>query len=85
MKRPMSDQQTERYADDAPISAPHDDRFGRWPFSQRIAQILATRAEPSSLAIGLYGPWGDGKTSVLNMMAGAPARRPDVVCARFNP
>jgi predicted KAP-like P-loop ATPase len=75
----------ERFTNDVPINAPDEDRFGRWPFSQRIAHILATRTDNSSLVIGIYGPWGDGKTSVLNMMAGVLERGSDVICVRFNP
>ncbi len=35
--------------------------------------------------IGIYGPWGDGKTSVLNMMSQALASEEDVICIPFNP
>lgn len=71
--------------DDAPITEREDDRFGRWPFAERIAQVLASRQDSASIVIGLYGPWGDGKTSVLNLMAGTLNRRTNVVCVRFNP
>jgi hypothetical protein len=76
---------TEHFADDTPIRRSEEDRFGRWPFAERIAHVLSTRGEKSSLAIGIYGPWGDGKTSVLNMIAGVLERSPDVLCTRFNP
>ena len=56
------------YSSDQPISSHEKDRFDRWPFARRIAETIARRRETSSLVIGIYGPWGDGKTSVLRLM-----------------
>src|SRR4051794_17039671 len=75
----------EQYTDDAPIASKDGDRFNRWPFAERIANVIATRTDPSSLVLGLYGPWGDGKTSVLNMMAEALSSHEDVILVPFNP
>jgi predicted KAP-like P-loop ATPase len=72
-------------ADDAPISSKAQDRFSRWPFAERIANVLAARTDSSSLVVGIYGPWGDGKTSVLNMMVEALHSNEDVICVPFNP
>lgn len=74
-----------RYADDAPITTHTEDRFSRWPFAERIARVIATRADPSSLVVGIYGPWGDGKTSVLNMMEEALRSEEGVIIVGFNP
>ena len=73
------------YAADAPISDPANDLFRRWPFAQRIAQTIVSRADPSSIVIGIYGAWGDGKTSVLNFVERELSKHPSVVCVRFNP
>lgn len=73
------------YSSDQPISLRRDDRFNRWPFAKRIADTLAGRRDPSSIVIGLYGPWGDGKTSTLHLMEEALADHPHVVVVRFNP
>ena len=80
----MSDKQ-QQYTDDAPISSRHEDRFSRWPFAERIAQVLANRSDSSSIVIGIYGPWGDGKTSVLNMMAEVLKSKDGVIWIPFNP
>ena len=80
-----SETEPEHYADDAPIASSNEDRFSRWPFAERIAHVIATRTDPASIVIGIYGPWGDGKTSVLNMMREALATRPNVICIPFNP
>src|SRR5579862_7526842 len=52
-----------QYADDAPITSPDEDRFSRAPFAERIAHVFATRRDSASLVVGIYGPWGDGKSS----------------------
>jgi hypothetical protein len=75
----------EAYLTDAPIGSKAEDTFNRWPFAKRIADTLAARKDASSIVIGLYGPWGDGKTSTLNMMAAALAGHEDIVVVRFNP
>ncbi|HDS1565626.1 TPA: AAA family ATPase [Stenotrophomonas maltophilia] len=78
---PPSDQ----FLDDQPITDRLSDRFNRAPFASRLAQTLAQRADPSSIVVGLYGPWGDGKTSVLEMMGEALKEYPRVILVRFNP
>jgi hypothetical protein len=81
----MARDDKEQYTDDAPITSKAHDRFSRSPFAERISQVLARRTDPSSIVVGIYGPWGDGKTSVLNMMIEVLAPREDVVCVAFNP
>ncbi len=73
------------YSSDLPISSKAEDRFNRWQFAKRIADTLADRTDPSSLVVGLYGAWGDGKTSTLQLMEGALKEHPEVVVVRFNP
>lgn len=62
------DQEDNQYFSDEPIASKAHDRFGRALFAARIAETIAKRRDPSSIVIGLFGPWGDGKTSVLKMM-----------------
>lgn len=70
---------------DSPIVDPALDRFMRWPFAQRVAQTIASRRDPSSIVIGIYGAWGEGKTTVLNFIEKELRESPHVVCVRFNP
>ena len=70
---------------DRPITTVSNDEFGRAPFARRLAEIIKDWHDPSSLVIGLYGVWGEGKTSCLNLMAEVLAKHRDVVIVRFNP
>lgn len=73
------------YSTDLPIQNSAQDRFSRAPFAQRIADTIALRTDTAGLVLGLYGPWGDGKTSVLYMIEEHLKRQSDVVVTRFNP
>ncbi|NRR20213.1 P-loop NTPase fold protein [Brevibacillus sp. MS2.2] len=73
------------YSSDAPIKHPDSDVFKRWPFAQRVAQVIATRRDRSSIVIGINGAWGEGKTSVLNFIQHELSQHPHVVCIKFNP
>lgn len=73
------------YASDAPLTSREKDRLKRWPFAARIAETLATRSDPTSLVIGVYGRWGEGKTTVLEFIAQALEEEEHVVVVRFNP
>jgi hypothetical protein len=73
------------YSSDQPIRSKTEDRFNRALFAQRVADTTATRSDPSSIVIGLYGPWGGGKSSTLNLMEEALHDHGNVVVVRFNP
>lgn len=75
----------DQYIADEPIARKSEDKFNRAPFATRIAETLATRSDPSSVVIGLYGPWGDGKTSVLEMMQEELKTHEEIIVVRFNP
>lgn len=53
---------------DHAVKNSNDDLFGRKNFAFRISEIIANRTEKESIAIGIHAPWGEGKTSVLNMI-----------------
>ncbi len=73
------------YSSDAPISSKEEDSFSRWKFAERIGQVISKRTDPSSIVIGLYGKWGDGKTSVLNFIEKSLEKDNHVICIKFNP
>src|SRR3989338_4239670 len=77
--------QKSTYFSDQPIETIANDRFKRWTFAKRIADTLAIRSDPSSVVVGVYGPWGDGKTSTLRLMELALREHGNTIPVRFNP
>lgn len=73
------------YSSDNPIEHETQDMFARLPFSNRIAETIATRNDPRPLAIAIYGKWGEGKTSVLNLIQNCLKPKSNIICMRFNP
>ena len=71
---------------DLPIEKLEEDGLNRGSFAESLAKTLVQYSFPSSLTIGLYGEWGSGKTSLLNMVFENVERIDDgVVVLRFNP
>ncbi len=65
---------------DQPIRTSKEDRFGRKQFAHRIAHVVATREDKSGIVVGIYAPWGEGKTSVLNMIEEELANDCEPIC-----
>ena len=64
------------------------DLLNRTPFARRVAETICTIPCSSGFVISIEGPWGFGKTSVLNLIAAhfgtvAAPERP-ILCT-FNP
>jgi len=71
-----------------PIQNDEQDRFGRAGFVRRVANSLIGRDEKKArgVIVGIVGPWGSGKSSVLNLLANEIERRdPKPVVVRFDP
>jgi predicted KAP-like P-loop ATPase len=52
---------------DRPITSISQDRLGRGVFAKYLARCMLDHQNPESLVIGLYGGWGTGKTSLINL------------------
>lgn len=74
-----------KYQTDAPLVIESEDKFSRYPFAERIGSVIAERKDPSCIVVGLYGAWGEGKTSVLNFVTCSLESNPNVICVKFNP
>jgi predicted KAP-like P-loop ATPase len=70
---------------DQPIKKIAEDRFGRGEFSKRIAKVITTLEGQSSIVVSVNGPWGEGKTSILNMIEEELNRESKAFVIRFNP
>ncbi|MDD3813491.1 MAG: P-loop NTPase fold protein [Desulfocapsaceae bacterium] len=77
--------ETDKYSSDTPVHTAAEDKFSRWAFAERVADVISERKGPSPITIGLYGPWGDGKTSVLNFIEESIKTKGSVIVVRFNP
>ncbi|HLP61169.1 MAG TPA: P-loop NTPase fold protein [Candidatus Deferrimicrobium sp.] len=53
---------------DQPIKSYKEDILSRHSFSQSLGNAILSYKEKESIAIGLHGTWGSGKTSIINMV-----------------
>jgi hypothetical protein len=73
---------------DAPISNPSFDRLDRMSFVRSFAEAIRAVKGHDSVVLALAGPWGSGKSSLINLISGeleatSGDERPLVM--RFNP
>jgi hypothetical protein len=73
------------FSADPPATTQAEDYFQRYGFASRIAQVLLNRRESSSITIGVYGSWGEGKTSVMHFIEKELAANSDAIVINFNP
>lgn len=55
------------YSTDKPINTEEQDLLGRATFSKQLGKAIYEYNAKDGLVIGLFGKWGSGKTSVINM------------------
>lgn len=73
---------------DAPQTDPANDAFGYAPFAQRIAGAVCKTPSPQGLVMAIHGPWGVGKSTLLNFVKYDLARLPNddkPIVIDFNP
>ncbi len=73
---------------DAPITRSEDDELSRLDFAQGVAESIAGYAPTDSVVIGIVGPWGSGKSSLINLILNSlerPERDGTPIIVRFNP
>lgn len=56
------------YSADKPIESSEQDLLGRTTFSKQLGEAIYKYDGKDGLVIGVFGKWGSGKTSVLNMV-----------------
>ena len=54
--------------EDQPIDSPEEDRFGFDPLAKAIADSVANMEAPHGTVLAVNGPWGSGKSSVINLV-----------------
>lgn len=70
---------------DQPIKSEKEDKFGRTNFAKQIAKVIASSEDKESIVIGLHAPWGEGKTSVLNIIIEELKENGNILVVNFNP
>jgi predicted KAP-like P-loop ATPase len=90
-RRTMTER-TSAFSADSPISRASEDRLGRADFAQRIARAVFEWRDDKSIVVGIIGPWGSGKSSLLNMaeeqlrnLAKTRDEQERPIVVRFNP
>ena len=78
------------FVSDAPIKSSNDDSLNRIGFVSHLAEAILQYDTKETFCIGLYGKWGSGKTSILNMLneelrKQATEKRKEITIMRFNP
>lgn len=68
---------------DKPIIDGNNDLFQRYEFAKRIAKVISSQPEGDSLVVGLYGKWGEGKTTLMNFIQSELPT--DSIVINFNP
>jgi Cdc6-like AAA superfamily ATPase/nitrogen fixation-related uncharacterized protein len=59
-----------RIFSDDPIKLGNLDELGRGPFVEQMTTVLSSASQAGSSSVfGLVGPWGSGKSSVLNLLS----------------
>jgi hypothetical protein len=72
---------------DEPIRNHKQDRFGRAKFAEALAEAVVKVPNSYPFTVGLYGSWGSGKTSIINLVIEYIGSQypEDVVVVKFNP
>lgn len=69
---------------DRPINCADEDLFGRSAFIKNLAREIKSLSSEESIVIGLSGPWGSGKTSVINLVTQELRSERDESCLHPN-
>jgi len=72
---------------DRPISTKDEDFLDRKDFSEVVTNAIIEYNDTgkASLTIGLYGKWGSGKTSIVNMILEDIEQEKDILIFKFEP
>ncbi|NNM45224.1 P-loop NTPase fold protein [Knoellia koreensis] len=70
---------------DNPIRSGNEDRLRRRPGAGSIAEEIRHADASEGFVLGVVGPWGSGKTSILNMVREFLEAEPALVTVDFNP
>jgi len=70
---------------DEPIESPEQDLLGREKFIKDLYKEIKSLPFDHSFVFGLYGSWGEGKTSILNLLKRKLVGDENLLVLDFNP
>lgn len=70
---------------DRPIETAEEDRLGRSAFAKAIAAQILEAPSLDSFVVAIMGPWGSGKTSLVNLVTEEIRLRGEAAILSFNP
>ena len=70
---------------DHPICGRGEDALGRAPFADGLAELVRSADASRGVVFAVLGPWGAGKSSVLNIFAESLTENPALVTVKFDP
>ena len=72
------------FYDDNPINSSEEDILNRKPKAIQVARLIKGNKSKTSLAIGIVGEWGNGKTSFMNFIEESFVDEKDYIIVHFN-
>lgn len=85
MKREHAAMASDALDPDRPIATRAEDKLGRAAFAAALARQIGSADASRGFVVGLIGPWGSGKTSLLNLLEESFSVAKSAVVLRFNP
>ncbi|PLW92944.1 MAG: hypothetical protein C0592_08060 [Marinilabiliales bacterium] len=77
---------SEDFQADKAVQNEKEDKFQRYGFAKRIAETIQKRQNKDCIVLGLYGKWGEGKTTVLNFIKNElKSLDTEIIQVNFNP
>ena len=74
---------------DLPIKKCEEDLLERGTYAETLANAIASYSKSESLVVGIFGEWGSGKTSIINMiiekLIGISEENKPSIVIRFSP
>ena len=84
VKKPISNKEKLSLSDEA-IKFPEQDLFDRGKFIEDLQKGIENIPFSDSFVFGLYGSWGEGKTSVINLLINKLKDSRDYLIVNFDP
>lgn len=84
----MSSNKKLKISADNPLSNPENDKLGYASFASYLANSISELGLAEGFVVAIYGPWGAGKTTVLNFVIHTLTQKPEEeqpIVVSFNP